>query len=65
MAHEGWNKAHNIDKYHAECKALGMNYSQMMDGLTYIDSRMEAYGDRHLWMDADGNYWEQYCSIGD
>lgn len=30
-----------------------------------IASQMLPYGDLHLYVDKDGNYWEEYFSIGD
>lgn len=63
MYSEAWNKARDIRHYYNTHK--GQTYSQLRKGLKLLDSRMEAYGDRLLFVDTDGNYWEDYFSIGD
>lgn len=64
MRHEGWNKAREMRYYYSE-KCKGMSFSKAQKGLTYIDCIMEAYGNRLLFVDRDGDYWEDYYSIGD
>ena len=56
-----WEKARPIDEFYKVHK--GERYSEL--GLELVDSRMEAYGDRNLYRDREGNYWEEYFSIGD
>ena len=65
MKHEGWSKSRDINYYYLDGKEKGLTYSEMRNKLTYLGSEMEAYGDRHLFVDEDGNYWEEYFSIGD
>ena len=63
MKHEGWNKARDIRYFFEEHQSE--SYTQLRKRLKFIESRMEAYGDRILYVDSDGNYWEDYYSIGD
>lgn len=63
--HEGWNQAQPVDKYYKAGTERGEKYSQMRDRLTHIECEQAAYGDWHLYQDEDGNYWEDYFSIGD
>ena len=59
MRHEGWNQARPVAEYY---KKTGRPYNS---GLTVVDREMAAYGDWTLYRDEDGNYWEDYFSIGD
>ena len=65
MRHEGWGKAQDINKYYEQCNQRGETFMQMKKRLTHIETDMAAYGDWHLYMDTDGNYWEEFFSIGD
>lgn len=64
MRHEGWNKAREI-RYYYNGKAKGLTFCKAQKGLAMVDCIMEAYGNRLLFVDADGDYWEDYYSIGD
>lgn len=63
--HEGWNKARPIGQYYQERKARGEKLSDAIEALSFVDLRQAAYGDWRLYVDEDGNYWEDYESIGD
>ena len=52
-------------RYYYSEKCKDMSLSKAQKGLTMIDCIMEAYGNRLLFVDRDGDYWEDYYSIGD
>lgn len=60
MLSDGWKKARPIERYYKETGRPVWD-----SGLSLVDVKMEAYGDWYLYEDEDGNYWEEYCSIGD
>lgn len=62
---EGWKKAQPLRIYEDRCYARGMKYVEVSATLTFMECSMEAYGDRMLFKDKDGNYWESFSSIGD
>lgn len=59
MRHEGWDKARPIEEYFKETGRPVWD-----SGLMVVDREMAAYGDWTLYVDEDGNYWEDYFSIG-
>ncbi len=63
--HEGWNEAHDIRYYFDRRAKNGVGVVEAWKELTHVDSYMGAYGDYHLYVDADGKYWEDFFSIGD
>ena len=63
--HEGWDTARDIAYYFMESAEKGVGVTEAWHELTHVDSYMGAYGDYHLYVDADGKYWEDFFSIGD
>lgn len=63
--HEGWKQAQPVDKYYKAMEKCGVNWVKAQRKLKRIETDMAAYGDWHLYQDEDGNYWEDYFSIGD
>lgn len=63
MKHEGWNKAKHITLYYNSHK--GESVSELWRKLHFVDMMQAAYGDWTLYVDDDGNYWEDFFSIGD
>ena len=61
--HEGWMKARDINEFHRQHK--GEKYSEYMKDLTFVELSQEAYHDRILYVDTNGNYWEESFYIGD
>lgn len=61
--HEGWNKAKDISEFHKIHK--GERYSEYMKNLSFVEVSQEAYHDRTLYVDTEGNYWEDSYYIGD
>lgn len=59
----GWMKAKDISGWHEKNK--GKKYSAYMKKLLFIELRQEAYHDRILYVDTNGNYWEESFYIGD
>lgn len=51
---EAWAKAQDIRRYKGA-----------LSDLELVDVGMDAYGDWKLYKDKDGNFWEEYFSIGD
>lgn len=62
-AHEGWEKAVDIKKFYEAHK--GEKYEDYSKKLHFIQREWAAYGDWDLYVDDDGNYYEEYTSIGD
>ena len=62
--HDGWRSARPVQEFYDAWKAKGKEGSPIR-ALTFVDRRMEAYGDWTLYVDDDGNYYEEYDSIGD
>lgn len=62
-AHEGWRFARNIEKWQTIHKYI--SFGQFWSSLQVIDTSMEAYGDRTLYRDPNGYFWEDYMDIGD
>ena len=54
---EKWAKARPLRIY--------LEAHRDMTGLTFVERRWAAYGDWTLYVDEDGNYWEEFDSIGD
>lgn len=52
-----WDKARPIREYFAAHPSIY--------GLTFVDCKQAAYGDWYLYRDTEGNYWEEFNSIGD
>lgn len=63
MKHDGWSKARHISHYYAAHK--GENITDPWRKLHFVDMAQAAYGDWKLYVDDDGNYWEEFFSIGD
>lgn len=61
--HEGWAKAKDIREFYAKHK--GERYSEYMKKLTFVELDQAAYGDWTLYVDEEGEYYENYFSIGD
>jgi len=61
--HEGWSKAKDIDEFHRQHR--GEKYSEYMKNLSFVEMSQEAYHDRTLYVDTEGNYWEDSYYIGD
>jgi len=61
--HEGWAKARDIKEFHKKHK--GEKYNEYMKKLTFVELDQAAYGDWTLYVDEDGEYYEDYYSIGD
>lgn len=60
---DGWNKATDIR--HFFDKHAGERYNDFMQSLKLVDVREEAYRNWMLFRDADGNWYDDYVSIGD
>lgn len=54
---EKWRSAKPLKQY--------FQVTPSMDGLTFVDRRWAEYGDWILYVDENGNYWEEFDSIGD
>lgn len=54
---EKWLSAKPLKEY--------LRVTRSMDKLTFVDRRWEPYGDQTLYVDENGNYWEEFDSIGD
>lgn len=61
--HDGWRKARQISEFHKAHK--GEKYSEYMKKLTFVELSQEAYHDYTLYVDTDGNYWEDSFYVGD
>lgn len=61
--HEGWKKARDIKQFHAKHK--GEKYNEYTKKLTFVELSQEAYYDYSLFVDDEGNYWEDSFYIGD
>lgn len=61
--HEGWQKARDICEFHKMHK--GEKYSEYMKNVSFVELSQEAYYDYTLYVDGDGNYWEDSFYIGD
>ena len=61
--HEGWKQARDIKQFHAKHK--GERYNEYTKKLTFVELDQAAYGDWTLYVDEDGEYYEDYFSIGD
>ena len=61
--HEGWEKAMDIKQFHAKHK--GEKYNEYTKKLTFVELSQEAYYDYSLFVDDEGNYWEDSFYIGD
>lgn len=61
--HDGWRKAKDIAEFHKAHK--GIRLSQYIDELHFVELDQAAYGDWTLFVDDDGNYYEDYFPIGD
>lgn len=54
---ELWKKAKPISEWYKKKRP----WSEMK----YVDSEMAAYGNWYLYVDADGEFYKEYTSIGD
>lgn len=61
--HEGWSKAKDIKRFHEKHK--GEKYGEYIRHLHFVEGQQAAYGDWSLYVDDDGEYYEDYFSIGD
>ena len=61
--HEGWKKAKDINQFHAKHK--GEKYFEFRMKLAFVEVSQEAYYDYSLFVDDEGNYWEDSFYIGD
>lgn len=58
-----WSKAKPLKEFFKAHS--GETWGQATEHLKFLEIRQEAYGDRRLYVDDDGNYWEDYFPIGD
>lgn len=63
--HEGWSKARPLKEFFADRKSRGESWGQATEHLKFLEISQEAYGDWRLYVDDNGNYYEDYFSIGD
>lgn len=58
---EMWNSAGYLDSFLREMDLAGIPNGDHRRKLTLVRS----YSDRNLWVDVDGNYWEEYVPTFD
>lgn len=63
--HEGWSTAQPVDIYYKEGAKHSASYREMRSRLTHIETDIASFGDWQLYKDEEGNYWEEYYSVGD
>ena len=55
---DGWSSAEPIENWFT-------THGRSFDELAFLDFRFEAYGDSHLYVSPDGDFYYSYSSIGD
>ena len=55
--HIGWRKSHYIEQYYEDCKKLGMDYTQMLNGLMLVETDIDEHEVWHLFVDNNRKYW--------
>lgn len=56
---QAWRSARDLKYYFKETDGAKRS------DLEWVDMKMAEYGDWNLYRDKNGNYWEDYMSIGD
>lgn len=58
-----WKEARPLGEWRKKCKREGRKPS--WKDMQFVDRKMEAYGDRELYRDIDGSYYEDFMGLGD